>query len=104
MRIFDYGLIALLVLMGIYAFQIFREQCREDRARAARMDEAIKGAPLTQRNIQAWSHLRPRDAAERELEWTAMLERRVAQLDPQYQAYQWGLQPPTELAAGSEGK
>lgn len=67
MRIVDYGLLLLLVLMSISAYRIMRDRYREDKDRHARMQAALHGAPLTKSNIEAWSFLRLRDAAEREI-------------------------------------
>ena len=45
---------------------------------------------MTDRNAQAWSHLDPKWREKRMREWAEMLERRVAQLDPDYEFYHWG--------------
>ena len=51
-------------------------------------------APMTEENAQAWSHLDPVYQIARLTDWAAMLEERMAKLDPNYMAYQWGLRPP----------
>ena len=45
---------------------------------------------MTERNAQAWIQLEPRWRERRMREWAEMLERRVKQLDPDYEAFPWG--------------
>lgn len=45
---------------------------------------------MTEGNAQAWAHLQPKWREQRMREWAEMLERRVKQLDPNYQGYPWG--------------
>ena len=45
---------------------------------------------LTERNQSAWAHLDPKWRELRMFEWAQMLEKRVKELDPQYEAYPWG--------------
>ena len=52
-------------------------------------------APLTRQNYEAWDGMvnggmKPQVAFERMTDWAAMLEDRVAELDPNYLVYRWG--------------
>lgn len=47
-------------------------------------------APITEQNVRAWAQLDPKWQLVRLTDWAAMLEERVAELDPLYQAYPWG--------------
>jgi hypothetical protein len=58
-------------------------------------------APMTEENAQAWSHLDPVYQIARLTDWAAMLEERMAKLDPNYMAYQWGLRPPPMVIAAT---
>ena len=48
-------------------------------------------APMTEENVAGWMYLDQKWQITRLTEWAAMLEERVAELDPQYRGYQWGL-------------
>ena len=52
----------------------------------------MSNSPLTDRNAKAWADMGI--ALEHQLlrvtEWAAMLEKRIAELDPNYQTYPWG--------------
>lgn len=45
---------------------------------------------MTQRNAEAWAHLDRNWREKRMREWAEMLEHRVKQLDPDYEAFPWG--------------
>lgn len=47
-------------------------------------------APLTKQDIMGWRNLEPHIAIQRLGDWAAMLEERLAELDPLYQAHPWG--------------
>ena len=56
---------------------------------------------MTERNAQAWSQLDPKWREQRMREWAGMLERRVAQLDPDYEAFPWGRRDAVEVLDAS---
>lgn len=47
-------------------------------------------APETRANITMWRNLPPDVFVQRLGDWAAMLEVRMAELDPNYQAHPWG--------------
>jgi len=47
-------------------------------------------APMTTQNVNAWVHLSKDWQIARLTDWAAMLEERLAQLDPLYISYAWG--------------
>ena len=55
---------------------------------------------MTQEAVQVWANLDPKWQIARLTDWAAMLEERLAQLDPYYKAYPWG----RTLPAATEGK
>jgi hypothetical protein len=55
-------------------------------------------APMTKQNARAWEAMVEQGmessvAYDHMAQWAAMLEERIAKLDPQYQAYHWGRRP-----------
>ena len=78
------GMLGLTILAVVKTLKQ-REQEADERQK--RMDESMRGAPMTSQNWEAYSQLYELDCDERIVAWAAMLERRVAELDPQYQAY-----------------
>jgi hypothetical protein len=56
---------------------------------------------MTERNAQAWAHLHPKWREQRMREWAEMLEHRVKQLDPDYEAFPWGRRDAADVLDGS---
>jgi hypothetical protein len=68
------------------------------REEPMRADLMWYAAPMTRDNARAWEGMvqdgmDPRHAYERMAQWAAMLEERVAKLDPQYRNFNWGMRP-----------
>lgn len=68
------------------------------RKEPMRADLMWYAAPMTRDNARAWEGMvkggmDPRHAYERMAQWAAMLEERVAKLDPQYRNFNWGMRP-----------
>lgn len=67
--------------------------------------------PMTLQNFLAWDAMvkggMPMDCAfQRAVDWAGMLEERLAQFDPNYQAHQWGLnfKSPVDSDAASQSQ
>ena len=73
-------------------------RARFHRDESMRADLMWYAAPMTRDNARAWEGMvqggmDPRHAYERMAQWAAMLEERVAKLDPQYRNFNWGMRP-----------
>ena len=88
----DAVMLVMLTAVVYLGVRKVRAEVRENKEREDRINLYLRSAPMTKDNRSAWLHLDEADYDERMVSWCAMLEKRVKELDPTYQAYHWGRQ------------